>query len=51
MIEAYLAQLTDAERVALDVARRVFGASFVLERTNGYLEFQKRSLEARNLER
>lgn len=48
MMEAYLAQLSDAERVALDVARRVFGASFVLERTNGY---QKWSLESRNLER
>jgi hypothetical protein len=48
MIEAYLAQLTDAERVALDVARRVFGASFKVERTNGY---QKWSREARNLER
>jgi hypothetical protein len=51
MLAAYLEQLSEKERVALDVARRTFGASFDVERTIGYLEYQKRISLAVNLAR
>ena len=41
MEEAYLAQLNEKERAALEVARRMLGAAFVLQNTNGYLKFKK----------
>ena len=41
MEEAYLAQLNDKERAALEVARRMLGTAFVLRNTNGYLKFKK----------
>jgi hypothetical protein len=50
MIEAYLQQLTPIELKALDVARRTFGASFHIERTIGFITFQKKS-DAKNLAR
>ena len=43
MLDAYLAQLSPMERVALGVAQRAFGASFDLARTIGYLDFLKRN--------
>ena len=41
MEDAYLAQLTEKERAALAVARRMLGAAFVLRNTTGYLKFKK----------
>ena len=43
MIDAYLAQLSPMELVALDVAKRTFGVSFDLARTIGYLDFLKKN--------
>ena len=43
MLEAYLQQLSPMELVALDVARRTFGASFDLRRTIGYLDYLKKN--------
>lgn len=51
MIDAYLAQLSPSERVALGVAQRTFGASFRLERTIGYLTFLQKKSAAVNLAR
>lgn len=42
MKEQYLAQLNEKERAALEVARRMLGSSFVLEKTIGFLQFQKK---------
>jgi hypothetical protein len=42
MLEAYLKSLTDKERVAMEVAKRILGSSFNLERSIGYLEFKKK---------
>lgn len=39
MIEAYLAQLNEKERIALAIAQRMLGSSFCLIRSLGYLRF------------
>lgn len=38
-MEKYLAQLTEKERLALEIARRMLGSSFNLERSHGYLNY------------
>ena len=37
----YVEQLSEKEKVALDIAKRMLG-SFCLEKTIGYLEFKKK---------
>ena len=37
----YLAQLNDKERVALEIARRMLGSSFNLQRSIGYVTYVK----------
>jgi len=35
----YLAQMTEKERLAMEIARRMLGPSFNLTRSHGYLKF------------
>lgn len=44
MKDAYLQQLSEKERAALAVAQRMLGSAFVLEKTNGFLQFKKACL-------
>lgn len=37
----YTEQLTEKEKVALEVAKRMLGSSFCIEKTIGYLDFKK----------
>jgi len=39
----YIAQLNDKEKVALEIARRMLGSSFCLEKSIGYLKFKSKS--------
>jgi hypothetical protein len=40
-MEAYLAQLTEKEKIAMAIAKRMLGSSFNLEKSIGYLSFKK----------
>jgi hypothetical protein len=40
-VDQYLNQLSEKEKVALDIAKRMLG-SFCLEKTIGYLDFKKK---------
>jgi hypothetical protein len=40
-MEAYLAQLTKKEKIALAIAQRMLGSSFSLEKSIGYISFKK----------
>jgi hypothetical protein len=40
-MEAYLAQLTAKEKIAMAIAQRILGSSFSLEKSIGYLLFKK----------
>ena len=42
MEEAYIAQLSEKERIALEIARRMLGSSFNLARSLGYLRYLAR---------
>jgi len=44
MESAYIAQLSNKERVALEIARRMLGASFNLSRSHGYVRFKEKAL-------
>jgi hypothetical protein len=44
MESAYIAQLSDKERIALDIARRMLGASFNLSRSHGYVKFKETNI-------
>ena len=37
----YVAQLTDKEKLALEIAKRMLGSSFTLEKSIGYIQFKK----------
>jgi hypothetical protein len=37
-VEEYIAQMTDKEKIAYDTAVKLFGASFDVSKTNGYLK-------------
>jgi hypothetical protein len=37
-VEEYIAQLTPQEKIAYDTAVKLFGASFDVSKTNGYLK-------------
>ena len=37
--QMYCAQLTEKEKQALDIAKRMLGSSFCLEKSIGYLEW------------
>ncbi len=41
MIESYLSQLTEKEKTALEIAKRILGSSFDVSRSIGYLKFVK----------
>lgn len=41
MLEAYLNSLSEMEKIALDIAKRMLGSSFSLESSIGYIEFKK----------
>jgi hypothetical protein len=38
----YVDQLSDKEKLALEIAKRMLGSSFCLEKSIGYLQFKKR---------
>ena len=40
MIESYLSQLTEKEKIALEIAKRILGSSVVVSRSIGYLKFK-----------
>jgi hypothetical protein len=40
-MEDYLSQLSEKEKVALEIAKRMLGSSFDLSLSIGYLEFKK----------
>lgn len=42
MYELYCAQLTEKEKQALDIAKRMLGSSFCLEKSIGYLTWLKK---------
>jgi len=39
MIESYLSQLTEKEKIALEIVKRILGSSFDVSRSIGYLKF------------
>jgi hypothetical protein len=41
MIAAYVAALSDKERVAYTVAQRLLGSSLDMSKCNGFLQFKK----------
>jgi hypothetical protein len=41
-MESYLAQLTEKERVAMEIAKRMLGSSFDLSLSIGYLVYKKK---------
>ena len=42
-MDAYLAQLSPKEKVALEIVRKSLGSSFNLEKSIGYLKFKKKN--------
>lgn len=40
----YVAQLTDKEKLALSIAKRMLGSSFTLEKSIGYIQFKKKCI-------
>ncbi len=40
----YSSQLTEKEKLALEIAKRMLGSSFCLEKSIGYLQFKKKSI-------
>jgi hypothetical protein len=42
-MEKYVEQLSPQEKVALEIARKILGPSFNLEKSIGYLEFKKKN--------
>ncbi len=42
-MDAYLAQLSPKEKVALEIVRKSLGSSFNLEQSIGYLKFKKKN--------
>ena len=40
MIESYLSQLSEKEKIALEIAKRILGSSFDVSRSIGYLKFK-----------
>jgi len=40
-MESYLSQLTEKERVAMEIAKRMLGSSFDLSLSIGYIEYKK----------
>ena len=40
-MESYLTQLSEKEKIALAIARRMLGSSFNLEKSIGYISFKK----------
>ena len=40
-MEAYLAQLTEKEKIAMAIAKRMLGSSFNIEKSIGYISFKK----------
>jgi hypothetical protein len=41
-MESYLSQLTEKERVAMEIAKRMLGSSFDLSLSIGYLSYKKK---------
>jgi hypothetical protein len=41
-METYLSTLTEKERVAMEIAKRILGSSFDLSQSIGYLEYKKK---------
>lgn len=39
----YVEQLSEKEKLALEIAKRMLGSSFCLEKSIGYLQFKKRN--------
>jgi len=46
-MERYLEQLNSKEKVAIEIARKMLGASFHLEKSIGYLLFKKKNTPLR----
>ncbi len=46
-MEKYIEQLNPKEKVAIEIARKMLGASFNLEKSIGYLAFKKKNTPLR----